>query len=181
MLGLTDVHGGDQVLPQLYLGVAVVLGRGDGDHALDVSSQLRHCGVAGGWAGVGGSADSAPGDYSLQPLPFRPARVFGLAVLEGALLADGARLVLLGLDGLNLGKLPRSEEMSSRDERQGITGKPRRRRRQSGRTFCVLIGPARGCFCLCSLGAGSLFSETASSSGGTPSLSVLPADDGAPN
>lgn len=48
-------------------------------------------------------------------------------------------------------------------------------------SFCVLIGPARGCFCLCSLGAGSLFSEPVSSNAGTPSLSVLPADDGAPN
>lgn len=53
---------------------------------------------------------------------------------------------------------------------------------QDGRiTFCVLIGPARGCFCLCSLGAGSLFSEAVSKSAETPSLSVLPADDGAPN
>lgn len=48
-------------------------------------------------------------------------------------------------------------------------------------TFCVLIGPARGCFCRCSLGAGSLFSEAVSNNAETPSLSVLPADDGAPN
>lgn len=48
-------------------------------------------------------------------------------------------------------------------------------------TFCVLTGPARGCFCLCSLGAGSLFSEAVSNSAETPSLSVLPADEGAPN
>lgn len=108
---------GDQVLRRLYLGVAVVLGRGDSDHDLDFSSQLRHCGVAGGGAGIGGSADDAPGDSSLQPLPFSPARIFGLAVLEGALLPNGARLVLLGLDGLHLGKLARLE-MSSRRECQ---------------------------------------------------------------
>ena len=48
-------------------------------------------------------------------------------------------------------------------------------------TFCVLMVPARGCFCRCSLGAGSLFSAQGSSRAGTPSLSVLPVDDGAPN
>lgn len=45
-------------------------------------------------------------------------------------------------------------------------------------TFCAFIGPARGCFCLCSFGSGS-FSESFSETGPT-SLS-LPLEAGAPN
>lgn len=46
-------------------------------------------------------------------------------------------------------------------------------------TFCALMGPARGCFCLCSFGSGSLSVDFSESTGPT-SLS-LPLEAGAPN
>lgn len=78
-----------------HLGAAGIFRRGDCDHALDFSPELRHLGVLVG--GVGVPVPAASWDALVQALSIRLAAIFGLAVLERALLADGAWLVLFGL------------------------------------------------------------------------------------